>query len=629
LSIESLINFIISYRVPISYGLTLSYVVIVNMSVHPLVIAFAAAVIAHGEPVPVNKLKQFCQAHVTDHPFKTRVITKKAIDAMDGIEYEDSSTPHAYKPADPTAETAATGIVAAIPASNTIGSTVPGIDISSVEDSHIEDSPISTCDALGHFESLSGEHSHSAPPLPIFGSHELDGYFVDGWHGISSDTSAARSRAPLLDWEAAIAASGPQDFCLFGVRTGAIVKERRVALNVTEPFCLLAVGLQGSGKSHTIGTVIEACAALPITGRLRSPMPVLVLHYDDSTKTPCECASVVLPNARLPALANAKDCAAKRLVVLVSPTFYLQRKQMYSTLPRVTVRPLLFSWDKLNAEQIKVLMGAEDQLYMKKFLSELRKYQSENLPMPPFEKFRKEIMESFDNAKQSGPLGTRFDLLAPFLAESDESKKRKSTRGFEAVSLEDIVEDEPGTVVIADLVDPLLTAGTANGIFQVLLEQFRDVSATSKLCVFDEAHKYMSGDKAQSGMLAASIVNTMRQMRHYGLRIAISTQSPTELPPEAVELSSVVVCHQFHSRDWFDFLKRKVNLPEGGFGTIQKLRTGEALVFASKFGNAEGTQTEEVVNSLTLGMRRRITADGGASVTHAATSRNLDGAEGR
>ena len=99
------------------------------MSVHPLVIAFAAAVIAHGEPVPVNKLKQFWEAHVTEHPFEKGVITKKAINAMDGIEYYCSSMPHAYKPADPTADIVATGIVAAIPASATLDSMLSDIDI--------------------------------------------------------------------------------------------------------------------------------------------------------------------------------------------------------------------------------------------------------------------------------------------------------------------------------------------------------------------------------------------------------------------------------------------------------------------------------------------------------------------
>lgn len=85
------------------------------------------------------------------------------------------------------------------------------------------------------------------------------------------------------------------------------------------------------------------------------------------------------------------------------------------------------------------------------------------------------------------------------------------------VSIAEIIAEEPGTVVIADLTDPMLDASCANGVFQVLLEIFRDPkvvpSKHGKLCVLDEAHKYMSGDKAKAGMLAASVVDTVRQMR--------------------------------------------------------------------------------------------------------------------
>ena len=474
---------------------------------------------------------------------------------------------------------------------------------------------------------------------------KLDGFFAR----VSHDVSEPSKRAPLLDWDAAIAASGPDDFGLFGTRlsTGTNNEERLVALNVTEPFCLLAVGVQGSGKSHTIGAVIENCVMRgpPDMGCLGSPMPVLVLHYDDSPEILCECATLVSPSKRMEDHAKeqlsklseeeyeavmSKDSAevpalsaAKRVVVIVSPSFYKQKQAVYESMPRTTIRPLLFTWDELSAAQIKVLMGIKDgdsQLYMKKLLSVLREYQTDD-DMPPFEEFRADMKKAFTSSPgQLVPLEQRLDLLALFLAESRES----TDRSLKAVSLEQIVKEEPGTVIIADLSDPLLDAGTANGIFQVLLEQFRDVpkeTAASKLCVFDEAHKYMSGDKAQSGMLADTIVKTVRQMRHYGLRIAISTQSPTELPPEVVQLSSVVVCHRFHSREWFDFLKRNVHLPEDGFDTILNLKTGEALVFASKFGKAEDTQAEESL-TLKVRVRERITADSGASVTHAATSRN-------
>jgi hypothetical protein len=128
--------------------------------------------------------------------------------------------------------------------------------------------------------------------------------------------------------------------------------------------------------------------------------------------------------------------------------------------------------------------------------------------------------------------------------------------------------------------------------------------------------------------MASSIVDTVRQMWHYGQRVAISTQFPTTLPPEVLELSSVVVCHKFHSKDWFECLCKKVPLSDDGFSTtFQNLETGEALVFSASNGKApvlarddegEGGAPPPPAPTTMLQMRAHLTADGGASRTHTA-----------
>jgi len=233
--------------------------------------------------------------------------------------------------------------------------------------------------------------------------------------------------------------------------------------------------------------------------------------------------------------------AAERVVVLTSPSYFRQRSATYARMPRTEVRPLIFSWNKLTASQLKILMGVQpgdSQLYVSVLLSLLRRFQMEE-KKPTFTSFKVQLLESMSNPGQSGPLQQRLDLLEMLVAESELYVRDPSSHAT-AISLEDIVAEKPGTVVIADLTDPMLDASAANGIFQVLLEQFREIASRhGKLCVLDEAHKYMSGDKAKSEMLAASVVDTVRQMRHYGMRIAISTQSPTTLPPEVL---CVCVC---------------------------------------------------------------------------------------
>jgi hypothetical protein len=66
---------------------------------------------------------------------------------------------------------------------------------------------------------------------------------------------------------------------------------QQVYLNTHEPFCLVTVGVQGGGKSHTLATVLEGCL-IPFPehnlSRLAEPMTTLVLHYDESATTRCE-----------------------------------------------------------------------------------------------------------------------------------------------------------------------------------------------------------------------------------------------------------------------------------------------------------------------------------------------------
>eukprot|EP00040_Diaphanoeca_grandis_P022534 m.121370 g.121370 ORF g.121370 m.121370 type:complete len:771 (+) comp28849_c0_seq1:141-2453(+) len=371
--------------------------------------------------------------------------------------------------------------------------------------------------------------------------------------------------------------------------------EHQVLLNVNDPFCAVALGVQGSGKSHTIATIIENCTMqAPPLIRLKAPMPVLVFHYDKTVTNPCECASLVLPSVALknhmtkvsstltsPRNRSPTIEGVKQMIVLVSPTYYRQRKDMYNTLPNTTVRPLLLNWDLLKAGQLKTLMGiqpGDTQLYMGVMLNRLRQFQKDKT-LPSFRDFKEEIMKEFPAASQSGPLQQRLNLLETIVFESDYYTAKDKEEGYDqSIRMNELVE--PGTVIITDLTDPMLDANSANGIFQVLLEQFRDTPVDGKLVVFDEAHKYLSSTK--SAALVDSIVDTVRQMRHYGLRVAISTQSPLALPAEVLELTSLAICHRFHSRDWFRHLAQKIPLPAASFEAIQLLKTGEAIVFAGK-----------------------------------------------
>jgi len=183
--------------------------------------------------------------------------------------------------------------------------------------------------------------------------------------------------------------------------------DNAVFMNTTDPFCAVCIGVQGAGKSHSMNVILENCMlnTVQTNGRtiVSSPQPMcgLVLHYDQSESNCCESVGLNAPATPLALLSELK---VPRLVVLVSPTYYIQRKAFYGDTCEVI--PLLFDWDTLTATQLKKLMRLTDsdaQLYVSVILNKLREYQRKN-KIPSFEDFLKEVMLLCDVRGQSAPL---------------------------------------------------------------------------------------------------------------------------------------------------------------------------------------------------------------------------------
>lgn len=147
----------------------------------------------------------------------------------------------------------------------------------------------------------------------------------------------------------------------------------------------------------------------------------------------------------------------------------------------------------------------------------------------------------------------------------------------------------------------------------------------------DEAHKFMDGGSDGGDGLSRAIVNCARLMRHDGLRVLVSTQSPQALAPELLELVSVCALHRFHSRDWYTYLDKKLRLPADGFDIVSTLPPGHALLFASRASlgretsllrlrkDADTVGTHAIsagTASFRVRVRQRLTADRGATRLH-------------
>eukprot|EP00835_Amoeboradix_gromovi_P004416 NODE_343_length_10566_cov_0.542371.p1 type:complete len:601 gc:universal NODE_343_length_10566_cov_0.542371:7576-9378(+) len=378
-----------------------------------------------------------------------------------------------------------------------------------------------------------------------------------------------------------------------------------VFLNTQIPFCILAMGVQGVGKSYSVATIIENCMInSPPHIMSNSPCSTVVFHFDQDESNFCEAITLSNKIGGLPDSISA----IPRITILVSPSNYIQRKKFYEGIPNCTILPLLFNWSDLNAPQLKSLMrvDSDDQmpLYMSAILDMLRKFQKDDL-LPSFSQFKSALTTKLKlTPAQNGPLDLRLKLLESLLSESKENEKLRIT------DLQEIF-NTPNSLIIVDLTDPMISPMEANGIFKVVLAKFISTPLEcGKLVVFDEAHKYL--DSQGKDELSSLIVSATRQMRHHGLRLVISTQSPKSIPGEIIDLVSVALIHRFHAPDWFSYLKTKLPLKDEDFHKIINLTTGNALAFYGKWPHEFANEDEKQFFH-EIAIRQRVTEDGGIS----------------
>ncbi|KAE9375761.1 hypothetical protein N431DRAFT_403720 [Stipitochalara longipes BDJ] len=393
------------------------------------------------------------------------------------------------------------------------------------------------------------------------------------------------------------------------------IMDSRIFLNTNVPFSAFVCGVQGSGKSHTTACMIENCLITsPVLGVLQKPLSALVFNFAEycsgSSFRPCELAFLASPGSQIPS-----HLGVKKVNVLVSPSNYLSLKGLYTQIPGVTVQPFKLRPKDLNISTMLTLMSVNQTqaapLYMGTVTKILRNMASKTAEAFNYPEFRRQLDDAGLDRKQEEFLNQRLDLLESFL-DLDGSTTSPT---FAA-----------GEVNIIDLSCPFMDASTACVLFKVGMGLYLESDSTvGKIIVLDEAHKYMT-DTPASKALTESLMGVIRQQRHYGARVIISTQEPS-ISPKLIDLCSITVMHRFSSPEWLDVLKRHILVSdeEGNRGNkvgllreIMRLETGEALVFAPSavFGASDATGGRKIGADalLKMRMRKRVTWDGGRSV---------------
>ena len=374
------------------------------------------------------------------------------------------------------------------------------------------------------------------------------------------------------------------------------VAGRKVALDLNQTQTMSLFGVQGAGKSYTLGAIAEmATMRIEQINALPNPLATVIFHYSPTQDYRPEFTSMAEPNTDAWAIEvlkkrfGAEPKALKDVVLLVPRDKLEQRRLEY---PSLAVHPLCFSSSELQVSHWQFLLGAvgNQAVYIRQLKSIMRGLRHEMTLASLQHAIDSSSMP--DNLKNTAR--TRLDLAAAYIDDSAE--------------LSTLLR--PGRMIVVDLRDEFIEKDEALGLFVMLLQLFGDAKyqgrSFNKLIVFDEAHKYIDNPD-----LVAGLIEVVREMRHKGTSILVASQDPPSVPISLIELSTQIIMHRFNSPAWLKHIQ-KANAALNSLTPekMSQLRQGEAFVWSSK-ATDEAFQRE----AMKIQCRPRVTLHGGGTKT--------------
>jgi hypothetical protein len=406
----------------------------------------------------------------------------------------------------------------------------------------------------------------------------------------TSSSGSSHEGGPRYDIMLGVQDASPQ-YGILGEYAG-----RRVALDLNQTHTISLFGVQGGGKSYTLGTIIEmATLPIPSINLLPSPLATVVFHYSPTQDYEPEFTSMVRGNsaddqvAMLRERYGAEPKALEDVLILAPEAKVDRRREEY---PDVEVLPLSFASSELQVAHWKFLMGAvgNKSVYLEQ-IKGVMKSQRDSLTLDG-------ILHGVEQSSMAERLKemarTRLQFAADYI---DDSRRLKD-------------EIRPGRLIIVDLRDEFIEKSEALGLFVVLLQIISEATYLeqqfNKLVVFDEAHKYI-----ESPDLTMGLIEVVREMRHKGTSILIASQDPISVPISLIELSSQIILHRFNSPKWLKHIQSSnAALATLTSAQMSQLDTGEAYIWSMKASDSEFTS-----KALKIRCRPRATDHGGGTKT--------------
>lgn len=421
-------------------------------------------------------------------------------------------------------------------------------------------------------------------------------------HDIVSKPEVSISQKPPLDsnyiqpeYDIMIGKSSGSE--QYGILGESINGHRKIAIDLSETNTISLFGVQGGGKSYTIGTVTEmTLKQFSKINLLPAPMASVIFHYSESMDYAPEFTSMIHSNDEAGQLKKLKEVYGAEPgniedVIMLCPVDKVEERQ--EEYPSIEIHPIAFHSTDLNVQDWMFLLKAVGN--ESTYINQLRAIMRAN---------RKNL--NLEGLKQSVE-------ASPLLSTS-----QKALAQQRLAFAEEYIDDtcklgtllRPGRLIIVDLRDEFIDKDDALGLFVIMLNIFAGVkeyqgTRFNKFIVFDEAHKYMDNKD-----LTSTIVTAIREMRHKGVSMMIASQDPMSLPTEIIELSSVMLMHKFNSPQWVKHVQKSITqLQTLSSSDMATLLPGEAYLWATK-------STDKGVTSrpMKISTRPRVTKHGGDTI---------------
>jgi hypothetical protein len=307
------------------------------------------------------------------------------------------------------------------------------------------------------------------------------------------------------------------DSAHFGV-VGRLQDDRRiVAVSFAKPQCMVLLGYMGSGKSYSLGVLIEnALLSVPNLSSHRSPLSVVAFNFRRNPEARFEYWGYRQPNSKPPEVAKlwsdykAQPVGVERLNVFGYEPELQRRQAEYRGIPTF---PIQFRAEELGAEHWQILMKppspqAEYMDVVRDIIQKL--FYQERLTLKNLEKH-------IQTDERLSPMQRRK-------AETRLSFARRWLCDDRQYEWSDVLAS--GCLDIFDLRMQTMTSSDALKLCLVISDLVRRTkNGVNKVIVFDEAHEYVDSKE-----LVGELENAITQIRHDGLSFILASQFPDRIP---------------------------------------------------------------------------------------------------